>query len=352
MNTTPESLPVVTILIATFNSEKILPRTLEGIKKQSYPQDKLDLLAVDGGSTDGTYALIERYGGRVIHNPRTEPVHAKLLGMQAARGRYVLTLDHDEVMVNPDSILHKVQALQAHPECKAALCGGYLRPDDYPLLNQYISEFGDPYSLFIYRFSKSYGFFEKNLRDFYDVCWEDETTLCVSFKELRRFPLIELVCAGTMIDKEYFSFCMQDETDLVHAFYIMRAQGDTQLLVIKNDPLLHYSADSLKAYWPKLRYRVWNNVNKAKEDNAGYAGRERFQPGIGKKALLFVPYTGFILPALVDGIGLAISRKNPIYLMHPIFCWYVLLQIVYQYTRKLLKAPTKAKSYDGKKEIS
>lgn len=38
--------------------------------------------------------------------------------------------------------------------------------------------------------------------------------------------------------------------------------------------------------------------------------------------------------------------------MHPIFCWYVLLQIVYQYTRKLLKAPTKAKSYDGKKEIS
>ncbi len=69
MNTTPESLPVVTILIATFNSEKILPRTLEGIKKQSYPQDKLDLLAVDGGSTDGTYALIERYGGRVITIP-------------------------------------------------------------------------------------------------------------------------------------------------------------------------------------------------------------------------------------------------------------------------------------------
>ncbi len=61
-------------------------------------------------------------------------------------------------------------------------------------------------------------FLRKNLRDFYDVCWEDETTLCVSFKELRRFPLIELVCAGTMIDKEYFSFCMQDETDLVHAF--------------------------------------------------------------------------------------------------------------------------------------
>ena len=69
MNTTPESLPVVTILIATFNSEKILPRTLEGIKKQSYPQDKLDLLAVDGGSTDGTYALIERYGSSTIPEP-------------------------------------------------------------------------------------------------------------------------------------------------------------------------------------------------------------------------------------------------------------------------------------------
>ena len=45
-----------------------------------------------------------------------------------------------------DVYKRQVQALQAHPECKAALCGGYLRPDDYPLLNQYISEFGDPYS--------------------------------------------------------------------------------------------------------------------------------------------------------------------------------------------------------------
>ena len=69
MNTTPESLPVVTILIATFNSEKILPRTLEGIKKQSYPQDKLDLLAVDGGSTDGTYALITAAGSSTIPEP-------------------------------------------------------------------------------------------------------------------------------------------------------------------------------------------------------------------------------------------------------------------------------------------
>lgn len=86
MNTTPESLPVVTILIATFNSEKILSRTLEGIKKQSYPQDKLDLLAVDGGSTDGTYALIERYGGRVIHNPRTEPGACQTVGHAGRQG--------------------------------------------------------------------------------------------------------------------------------------------------------------------------------------------------------------------------------------------------------------------------
>ena len=310
MNTTPESLPVVTILIATFNSEKILPRTLEGIKKQSYPQDKLDLLAVDGGSTDGTYALIERYGGRVIHNPRTEPVHAKLLGMQAARGRYVLTLDHDEVMVNPDSILHKVQALQAHPEYKAALCGGYLRPDDYPLLNQYISEFGDPYSLFIYRFSKSYGFFEKNLRDFYDVRWEDEHTLCVSFQELHRFPLIELVCAGTMIDKEYFSFCMQDETELVHAFYIMRAQGDTQLLVVKNDPLLHYSADSLKLTGPSCATACGITSTKPKKTTPATPGASASSQASAKRRYCLCRTPGLFFPRSPMALGLPSPAKT------------------------------------------
>lgn len=113
-----------------------------------------------------------------------------------------------------------------------------------------------------------------------------------------------------MIDKEYFSFCMQDETDLVHAFYIMRAQGDTQLLVVKNDPLLHYSADSLKAYWPKLRYRVWNNVNKAKEDNAGYAGRERFQPGIGKKHCFSCLTLGLSCPRWLMALGLPSPAKT------------------------------------------
>ena len=52
--------PLVSIMIATFNSEKVLPRTLEAIRAQTYPQDKLEILAIDGGSTDSTLEIAKK----------------------------------------------------------------------------------------------------------------------------------------------------------------------------------------------------------------------------------------------------------------------------------------------------
>ena len=39
---------MVTIMIATFNSEKLLPRTLDAIKKQTYPAELIEILIIDG----------------------------------------------------------------------------------------------------------------------------------------------------------------------------------------------------------------------------------------------------------------------------------------------------------------
>lgn len=80
----------VSIIIATYNSEKILPKVLQAVRRQSFPQEELEILTVDGGSTDRTKELAAKYGCRIIDNPKTEPVHAKLLGVQNAKGKYLL----------------------------------------------------------------------------------------------------------------------------------------------------------------------------------------------------------------------------------------------------------------------
>ena len=158
-------MPLVTVIIATFNSDKVLKRTLEALEMQTYKN--IETLILDGGSTDATVEIAHIYNCKVINNPKTDPVSAKLLGLNSASGKYAVFIDHDEVMINHDVINIQIHALLKHPECKAALCSGYKRPNNYPKLNQYISEFGDPFSLFVYHFSKDFHFFEHLLNKNY-----------------------------------------------------------------------------------------------------------------------------------------------------------------------------------------
>ena len=146
--------PLISVVIATFNSEKLLTRTLDALVNQTYPRDKMEILVVDGGSSDSTFIIAKKYDCIAINNPETEPVHAKLLGIQNAKGKYLMVLDHDEVLINPESVEKRVFLLERFSNCKVAFCSGYKRPDDYPLLNEYISEFGDPFSLFVFNFSR------------------------------------------------------------------------------------------------------------------------------------------------------------------------------------------------------
>ena len=345
------NMPLVTIIIATFNSGKLLPRTLAAIRDQDYPQDRLEILAIDGGSSDDTADVVRRYGGKIIKNPETEPVNAKVIGIQQARGKYVITLDHDEVLLNPHSIRMKILALEENPDCKAALCSGYKRPRNYPLLNEYISEYGDPYSLFIYNFPKGYGFFEKALRKNYSIVKSEEDYFVVSFAKAKNQPLIELVCAATVIDRAYFEESCSTKNGVGHAFYAMLQSGDNKIIVSRKDPVEHYSVDALRSYWPKLKWRVINNVFATRDNSAGFAGRMAYQPSLKYKKFLFLPYSFLIIIPLLHGALMAGSRKNPVYLLHPLFCLYVSVQILFQYSKKMLGMSPVYTSYDGKKKI-
>lgn len=351
-----DTLPLVSVIIATFNSSKVLPRVLEAIRKQNYPQDKIEILVVDGGSSDNTKEIAHEYNCIILENPKTEPVYARFIGLQNAKGKYVVTIDHDEVLSNPDSIKNRVNALLEHPECKAALCSGYKRPDDYPLLNQYISDFGDPYSLYMYHCPKDYVFFPRFLKNKYKIMFESNNYLQIQIGKNMRSLIVELICTATMIDLKYFKNFLTgnyttDSSILCHAFYIMLEKGNNTIIVSKNDPLVHYSVDSLKAYWPKLKWRIINNVHFSEKADNGATGRAVYQKINPVKKYFFVVYAFTMVIPLIEGFILSIKRKNIIYLMHPVFSIYVAFQILWQYFRKIIKRPPAFTSYDGKKNL-
>ncbi|MCM1088333.1 MAG: glycosyltransferase [Muribaculaceae bacterium] len=59
-------MDTVSLLLTTYNSLENLPVTFEGIRQQTYP--RIQVVIVDGGSTDGTVALIEEFAGQAAEN--------------------------------------------------------------------------------------------------------------------------------------------------------------------------------------------------------------------------------------------------------------------------------------------
>lgn len=76
----------VSIVIRALNEAEHLPRLLEGIAAQNRVAD--EVILVDSGSTDGTVAIAERAGCKVVHIPPSDFSFGRALnvGCEAAKG--------------------------------------------------------------------------------------------------------------------------------------------------------------------------------------------------------------------------------------------------------------------------
>ncbi len=344
----------LTIVIATLNSELTLPLVLASVKKQTYPMKYIEILVIDGGSTDTTRKIARSKGCRVVENPKVFPAWAKFIGYRAARGDYIMFLDSDEVIENAQSIKRKLAVFKKNKQVRAVTGSGYKNPKGYMILNQYVNEFGDPFSYFIYRLSKNYKFFLHAMIQNYTVIEQNEDYAIFDFSKDQMLPIFELVAMGSIVDIRYLKKNFPEiihNPGLVPHFFNLLVSKEAYIGIVKNDALIHYSADTLQKYLGKIRSRVVNNMfTPAKE---GFTGREIFLRGAHRfKKYLFVPYSFSLVLPLADGLYLALTRRNIGYLVHVPLCLYTSFCILYYMCLKLLKIQPVPKSYGEQKVIT
>jgi glycosyltransferase involved in cell wall biosynthesis len=92
---------VVSIVISSFNYERFLAQAIDSALSQTWPA--VEVIVVDDGSTDGSRAVIERYGARVqvILKPNGGQGSALNAGFARCRGNVVMFLDSDDVLLPP-----------------------------------------------------------------------------------------------------------------------------------------------------------------------------------------------------------------------------------------------------------
>ncbi len=105
---------MVSIILPTCNRAASLPRAIESILRQTYPD--YELLVIDDGSTDSTREVVESYPDpRIRYFYNDGPVHgasrARNIGIREARGEYIAFEDSDDVWL-PDKLERQVRYLE------------------------------------------------------------------------------------------------------------------------------------------------------------------------------------------------------------------------------------------------
>lgn len=104
----PEYAPDLSVVIPARDEAAYIGRALESVTAQSWPLDRLEVLVVDNGSTDGTSDFVREMANkstglciRLIQEPQPGTGRARNRGAEAARGDYLLFMDADSWMA-PD----------------------------------------------------------------------------------------------------------------------------------------------------------------------------------------------------------------------------------------------------------
>ncbi|WP_054031288.1 glycosyltransferase [Desulfatitalea tepidiphila] len=121
-------LPLISIIIPTYNRSQILIKCLEALSKQSLPADKFEVLVCDDGSTDGTEAIVKAHTAlftmRYLRQQNRGPASARNLGIRKAKGQYLLFLNDDAILC-PDALELHLKAHAAHAEKRIAVRGRF-----------------------------------------------------------------------------------------------------------------------------------------------------------------------------------------------------------------------------------
>jgi glycosyltransferase involved in cell wall biosynthesis len=97
--------PLLSVITVVFNGERHLEQTIQSVIGQSYTN--IEYIVIDGGSTDGTTGILNRYNDRIDYwiSERDKGIYdAMNKGLDAARGDWIFFLGSDDVLYNRSAI--------------------------------------------------------------------------------------------------------------------------------------------------------------------------------------------------------------------------------------------------------
>ncbi len=116
------SSPQVSVLIPVFNDEQRLATCLAALQRQTYPQERYEVIVIDNASTVDIKSVVQKFSrARYCFEGRPGSYAARNKGLEIA-GAEVLAFTDSDCIPADDWLERGVEALQNNPDC--GLVGG------------------------------------------------------------------------------------------------------------------------------------------------------------------------------------------------------------------------------------
>lgn len=313
------SLPTITVVIATYNSENTIDQCLSSVRNQEYPQNKIDIILADGGSKDSTLQRVKKYNVEFINVPpeKQNAEYNKGVGVRRAKGEILLMIDHDNVLPHTKWLQNLIQPFLDHKEIVGVETLRYHYDPKLSLLDRYFALFGagDPLAFyfgkadrlsFMYDKYNLYGK-AKDVGNYYIIKFTAPKipTLGANGFLVRRKVLIE----NAKIDGDHF-FHIDVNVDLIK-------KGFNTYASVK-DSIIHLTGykDISNFLYRRALYVKQFHI----QTHAARRYGLMFEPEDKWKLVKFVFYSVTIVKPTFDAIRGYLKIQDSAWFLHPFLC--------------------------------
>ena len=96
--------PLLSIVVPMYNSELYIEECLASLSNQGLAENQYEIIVINDGSTDNSYAVVERYSAgrsniRLINQQNAGQSAARNRGIDEAKGKYLCFVDSDDFWI-------------------------------------------------------------------------------------------------------------------------------------------------------------------------------------------------------------------------------------------------------------
>lgn len=310
--------PSVSFIVCTYNCRDYAKRCFESIKNQNYP-GKIEMIAVDSYSTDGTIGILEELDVKIVFiKARPEGKKgAKWFGYNKAKGDIVIFIDSDNKLMEKDWTMKMVKPLINDKNVNFCICRMAVVKSDR-IINRYLSLIGtDPFA--------SYKSIDSLL-----------ALGKLKLKDEGDYFTYNITPENFIITGGYYFAAKKETLDKIGGYtqdtdvvYNLSKRGIANVAIVKDAHVHHLITKNIIEFVKKkIRWgRIFFESQKYNRDFQ-WIPKEN---GEKVRLILICLKNIFFIPESYTGIKMAIKERENAWILHPLMMWLTTLAYFYAF---------------------